>query len=101
MKLAIYQAPHYIAFGKIVYAEDIHDLLGNKMSKADRKTWELIKYRDEQGRVICITREFMDDQGMTLEEVIDDWLEHGVSEDDDIACIPRKISFLPVEPVYL
>ena len=42
--------------------------------------WSDIKYKDEIGNTICITKEFLD-QGMTLDEVIEDYKQHASVEE--------------------
>ena len=39
------------------------------------KNWEIIEFRNDDGHRVCVTKEFID-EGMTIEEVIVDWLEY-------------------------
>jgi hypothetical protein len=55
-------------------AKDFDDLL-NRMTKKERENWSEVRFKDEEGRTILITREFLE-QGMTLDEVIQDHLTH-------------------------
>ena len=59
-------------FGETKKALSINDLF-NKMTKRHREHWSEIKFKDEQGRTIQITREFLE-QGMTIGEIIEDWI---------------------------
>jgi hypothetical protein len=54
-------------------AKDFDDLL-NKMTKKQREFWSNIQFIDSQGRLINITREFLE-EGMTFDEAVWDWLE--------------------------
>ena len=59
-------------FGETKSSLSIDDLF-NKMTKRHKEHWSEIKFKDEQGRTIQITREFLE-QGMTIEEIIEDWI---------------------------
>lgn len=77
--------------GEVAYAEDIHDLINNKMLKR-WSNWETIKYKDDDGKTVVVTRYFMDDDGMTVQEVIDDYYLNATEFDleDDIAVLDPK-----------
>ena len=68
--------------GELAYADSIEDLLENKLLKRQHRSWQTIQYRDEDDDIIEITREFLDDQGMTLDEVVNDWKMHGQPEEE-------------------
>ncbi len=59
-----------------------------KMLERQKKFWSSIRYKDPQGRTICITREYLD-EGMTLEEVISDHIMFGDVEEDIMCLNPR------------
>ena len=40
------------------------------------KNWAIIEFRNDDGNRVCVTREFMDNDNMTVEEVVQDWLEY-------------------------
>jgi len=40
------------------------------------KSWAILEFRNDLGQRICVTREFMEEGGMTADEVIQDWLEY-------------------------
>lgn len=60
---------------EIVKAKDFDDLIENRMLKRQKEFWSSVNFKDDEDRTICITREFLDDQGMTFDEVVLDWLE--------------------------
>lgn len=70
--------------GEVKKAESIKDLIENRMTKKQKQFWSEVKYYDAQGRVIQITREFLDEQGMTIEDVISDWITWGDLEGEII-----------------
>ena len=51
------------------------------MTKRHNKFWSNIKWKDEEGRTINFSREFFEEQGMSKEEIISDWLEHASKEE--------------------
>lgn len=51
--------------------------------------WSNIMYKDEEGRTINITREYLEEQGMTIEEIIQDHIEHGDTEDIILVINPK------------
>jgi len=77
--------------GEVAYAEDVHDLISNRMLKR-WNNWETIKYKDDDGKTVVVTRYFMDDDGMSVQEVIDDYYQNATSEDfeDEIAVLDPK-----------
>lgn len=40
------------------------------------KSWATIEFRNDDGQRVCVTKEFMEEDNMTVEEVIQDWLEY-------------------------
>ena len=67
--------------GETKLAKSVEDLI-EKMTKRHSNFWGVIKFKDEENRTISITREFMDDEGMTIEEIIEDHIEFGDLEED-------------------
>lgn len=65
--------------GEIIPAKSIDDLL-DKAPKRIKEHWSSISFKDDKYRTIRITRDFLD-QGMTLGEVIEDWLTFATPED--------------------
>ena len=63
--------------GETVKANDIQDLFDNRLLKRQEKFWSTVEFVDNENRNITITRHFMDDDGMTLDEVIQDWIDWG------------------------
>jgi len=59
------------------------------LPKRVKNYWSSIKYKDEEGRTIVITRYYMDEQGMTLAEVIEDHISHGDTEEDILVLNPK------------
>lgn len=62
--------------GYTKYAKNFEDLK-SKMTKKERLYWSHVQYKDEHGRTIQITREYLEEQKMSLKEVVQDWLQHG------------------------
>ena len=48
-----------------------------------KKRWEIIMFRNDEGNRVCITREFMEEGEMSIEETITDWLENVSQEELD------------------
>lgn len=67
--------------GEKVKAKDFTDLIENRLSKRLKNFWSEIKFQDDDGNTIVINREFLDEQGMSFDEVVSDWLVNA-SEDD-------------------
>ncbi len=67
--------------GETVKAKDFNDLLENRVTNKLRIFWSEIKFKDEDGNTICIERRFMDEDGMSFEECVEDFKLHA-SEDD-------------------
>ena len=66
-----------ISFGiwsELVKAKDFDDLLDNRMQKRQLKSWQSISWIDADDNFIDIHRHFIDDEGMTRREAIDDSL---------------------------
>ena len=76
-KFAVFMGGRII--GELAYTKDINDLINNKLLKR-QANWELIKYKDENGKTVRITRSYLDD-GMTIPQVIDDYYTHATEED--------------------
>jgi hypothetical protein len=77
--------------GELFKAIDINDLLENRLPKRVLNNWEIISFVDSENRNINITKEFMDD-GMTLNEVIQDWIENGDIDEPIIALNPNNLA---------
>lgn len=58
-------------------AKDFKDLFENKFSKKEKEFWSHVQFKDSENRTIQITREFFEEQKMTFEQCVSDWLEHG------------------------
>lgn len=67
--------------GEKVKAKDFDDLIENRMSKRHKEFWSEVKFKDEDGETITINREFLDEQGMTFEEVVNDWKSFASEEE--------------------
>lgn len=70
-------------FGERKKAIDFQDLLDNRMTKKQKEFWSQIKFQDNKGRTICITREFLE-QGMAFDEVVFDWVENNPEFLEDV-----------------
>lgn len=70
-------------FGEEVRAKDFDDLLNNRMTKRQRKFWSNVKFTDSKGRNINISREFLEEQRMTFDEIVDDFIEHCSEQFED------------------
>lgn len=62
--------------GQEVRALDFDDLLENRMTKKQKTFWSNVQFKDSQGRTINIAREFIDEQGMSFDEVFHDWIDN-------------------------
>ncbi len=69
--------------GERVKAIDFQDLLDNRMTNKQKRFWSEVKFTDTQERTICITQEFLE-QGMTFDEIVQDWITHNPEWLDDI-----------------
>lgn len=67
--------------GERVKAVDFDDLLENRLSKRLKTFWSEIKFQDQDGNTICINREFLEDQGMSFDEVVADWKDNASPEE--------------------
>jgi hypothetical protein len=47
------------------------------------KSWAILEFRNDLGQRICVTRDFMDECDMTVDEVIQDWLEYTAQSELD------------------
>ena len=75
--------------GESIKASSVQDAI-DKMLKRQKEYWSTIEWRDEDGKRMVVTQEYLD-QGMTLEEIIEDWKMHASSMDfDDIIITFRK-----------
>ncbi len=74
--------------GEIKSAHSIEELLESKMTIRQKKFWSNIRYRDAQNRTIDITREYLE-QGMTIEQVVKDYIEYGNIEEEIMCLNPR------------
>lgn len=64
-------------FGETKKAWSFQELL-DSMSKRHKEFWSNIMFKDEDGKTINITREFLQD--MTFDEVVNDWIAFGDTE---------------------
>lgn len=71
-------------------ADDLDDLIQNRMTKRERERWDMIEFVDTEGRRIAIDRDCFDESGWTLEEMIQDFVWH--SDERDFA---ESIHYLP------
>ena len=67
--------------GEKVKAKDFTDLIENRLSKRLKNFWSEIKFMDNYGNTIVINREFLDEQGMSFDEIVCDWLSNASRED--------------------
>lgn len=67
--------------GEKLKANDFNDLIENRMSKRHKEFWSEVKFKDEDGETITINREFLDEQGMTFDEVVNDWKSFASEEE--------------------
>ena len=58
------------------------------LPKRVKTYWSSIQYKDEDGRTICITREFLEEQGMSIAEVIEDHLSFGDTKEEILVLNP-------------
>ena len=63
--------------GTSKYAKDFADLLENKFSNKEKIFWSHVQFKDSENRTIQITREYFEEQKMTFEECVNDWLAYG------------------------
>jgi hypothetical protein len=59
------------------------------LPKRVKKCWSNIMYKDEEGRTINIPRDFLEEQGMSIDEIIADCIEHGNIEDNILILNPK------------
>lgn len=67
--------------GYKVKAKNFEDLVKNRMTKRQKEFWSEIKYKDENENTIVIHREYLEEQGMTFDEIVQDYLEYASDED--------------------
>ena len=67
--------------GELVRAKDFDDLMDNKILKRQKKSWMVVKFRDNEGRTISISEQFIN-EGMTPQECIEDHIIFGDLDDD-------------------
>jgi len=70
-------------------AENIKDLLENKMNQRQKNFWTHVMFLNEDGETIQITREFLEEQGMLEHEIVQDWICHGDTEAEIIVLNPK------------
>lgn len=58
------------------------------LPKKVKACWSSIKFIDGEGRTITITREYLEDQGMTILDVVEDWIEHGDTTEEIMVLNP-------------
>lgn len=75
--------------GELIKAKDISDLIENRLSKKVSNNWEIISFVDSKNRSINVTKEFLE-EGMTLNEVIQDWIDNGDIEEPVMALNPNN-----------
>ena len=76
-----------VCVGLLRRAWSLEDLFEN-LPKWVQRSLSHVQYRDEEGRMIQITHYFMEDQGMTIQECIDDWIENMEDQfDEEIHCM--------------
>jgi hypothetical protein len=86
MKFGVFTV-HSVIIAELRKAWSIDELL-KILPQKTLKFWTHIQYKDSENRMIQITREYIDEQGMTVQECIDDWIEHMSSEfDESIMCM--------------
>lgn len=79
-----------LCIGEFFKAKDINSLISEKLPQRVLRNWETISFVDSQNKNICVTREFMENDKMTLEETINDWIENGDTETPIEALNPKK-----------
>lgn len=77
MIFIMYDSGPHFPIGKKYISDSIEKLLESGLTKRDRQFWQVIKYVNEDNKLMVITREYIEDQGMSLEEVKDDWEAYG------------------------
>lgn len=75
--------------GEVIKAKDLNDLLENRLSKKAKENWSLIQFVDSEDRSISIRREFLD-EGMSIEQIIEDWILSGDINEPIQALNPKK-----------
>jgi hypothetical protein len=66
-------------FGETKRGSSIQDII-DRMTKRHKQFWSNIQYKDDEGRTINISRDFLE-EGMTIDEVIEDYITHSTDED--------------------
>jgi hypothetical protein len=79
-----------LILGEVFKAIDIHDLIQNKLPKRVLERWEIISFVDSENRNISVTREYIDEDGMTIDEVIQDWIDNGHTEEPILCLNPNN-----------
>lgn len=67
--------------GELFKANDIFDLINNRLPKRVSDTWETISFIDSENRSITVTWDFIE-QGLTIDEVIEDWISNGDTNEE-------------------
>ena len=75
--------------GEEVRAKDLDDLFDNRMTGRQKDFWSSVKFKQDD-QTIVITREFLDEQGMSIDDIIIDWELHGDTEEDIIVVDKKK-----------
>jgi len=75
--------------GEFFKAKSVLNLM-ERLPKSVRNNWETISFVDSENRNICVTREFMENDGMTIEETINDWVENGDIVEPITAFNPKR-----------
>lgn len=78
-----------LIIGELFKAKDIDDLIDNRLPKRVLNNWEVISFVNSKNQNISITKEFLD-EGMTIDEVINDWIDNGDTEEPILALNPKK-----------
>lgn len=78
-----------LIIGELFKAKDIHDLIDNRLPKKVLNNWEIISFIDSENRNISVTRSFMDDDKMSLDETIQDWIDNGNTLEPVLALNPK------------
>lgn len=45
------------------------------------KRWAILEFRNDLGQRICVTKDFMEEDNMTADEVIQDWIDNATQDE--------------------
>lgn len=75
--------------GEYFKAKNIEDLLENRLPKR-AKNWEMIGFVDENQQNISICREIIENDKLTIDEAIADWIAYGYTKEPISTLNPKN-----------